>query len=258
MTKGTKIIGLQDWLETPAGCYVMDWEQRYIDQIVADVFGFHALQLGMPQLNALKANRMPHRWLALDGASQSCDETQLPSYSSSLYCDFDALPFSANTLDLVVLPHTLELSSDPHLTLREVERVLLPEGRVVIVGFNPVSLWGLRQSLSSSRQRFGHGAERFLPHEIKELIGYRRLRDWLKLLGFEVQSSQFACYRSPARSQAWLQRAEWMERAGRRWWPVLGAVYVITAVKRVRGMRLVGLAQQVRLAQKARVLPAVS
>jgi SAM-dependent methyltransferase len=258
MTKGAQIIGLAQWLQTPAGRYVMDSEQRYLDQVVADVFGFHALQLGLPQLGALRANRMPHRWLALNEAAQSCDETSTASYSSSLCCDFDALPFSANTLDLVVLPHTLDLSSDPHLTLREVERVLLPEGRVVIVGFNPVSLWGLRQTLSLRRLRFGRSAERFLPHDIQELIGHRRLRDWLKLLGFELQSSQFACYAPPARTQAWLQRTQWTEKAGRRWWPVLGAVYVITAVKRVRGMRLVGLAQQVRLAQKARVVPAAS
>jgi SAM-dependent methyltransferase len=258
MVKSAAIVSLTQWLETPAGQYVMDSEQRYLDQVVADIFGFHALQLGVPQLDALRANRMPHRWQALDHALGSNAQALLPSHPSSLRCDFDALPFTANTLDLVVLPHTLELSSDPHLTLREVERVLLPEGRVVIVGFNPVSLWGLRQSLSGSRQRFSRSAQRFLPSDIQELIGHRRLRDWLKLLGFEVESSQFACYRSPARSQTWLQRAQWMEKVGRRWWPVFGAVYMITAVKRVRGMRLVGLAQQVRSAQKARAVPAAS
>ncbi|WP_223717365.1 class I SAM-dependent methyltransferase, partial [Escherichia fergusonii] len=63
----------------------------------------------------------------------------------ALRCDFHALPFPANSLDLVVLPHALELASDPHETLREVERVLVPEGRVVILGFNPASLWGLWQ-----------------------------------------------------------------------------------------------------------------
>src|SRR4029450_12400239 len=68
-----------------------------------------------------------------------------PRAAVALPCDFDALPFEANRLRLVVLPHALELARDPHLALREVDRVLRPEGRVVIVGFNPGSLWGVRQ-----------------------------------------------------------------------------------------------------------------
>ena len=73
-----------------------------------------------------------------------------------------------------------------------------------------------------------------------EFIGYRRLRDWLRLLSFEVESVQLGAYRPPVRSDAWLQRFEWMDRVGARWWPVLGAVYFLVAVKRVRGMRVIG------------------
>ena len=58
------IIGLSDWLKTPAGRYVLQWEQSHLDGAVADLFGFHALQLGLPELDALRANRMPHRWVA--------------------------------------------------------------------------------------------------------------------------------------------------------------------------------------------------
>ena len=82
--------------------------------------------------------------------------------------------------------------------------------------------------------------ELFLPHA-GEFIGYRRLRDWLRLLSFEVEAGRFGCYIPPLTSARWLARFEWMERAGDRWWPVFGALYYIVAVKRVRGMRLVGL-----------------
>jgi hypothetical protein len=79
-----------------------------------------------------------------------------------------------------------------------------------------------------------------LPHA-GEFVGYRRLRDWLRLLSFEVEAGRFGCYVPPVRSSRWLARFAWMERAGEHWWPVFGALYYIVAVKRVRGMRLVGL-----------------
>jgi SAM-dependent methyltransferase len=250
MTEGA-IIQLPQWLKTPAGEYLLAWEQRHLDQAVVDLFGFHALQLGLPELDALRANRMPHRWLAVesppakgDAAAGPADAAATPpeKRAITLHCHFDALPFDGSSLDLVVLPHSLELARDPHLTLREVERVLVPEGRVIILGFNPASLWGTRQRLGRMRRRLGLGTERdlFLPRA-GEFIGYRRLRDWLRLLSFEVESGRFGCYIPPVTSAKWLARFSWMEAAGDRWWPPFGALYYIVAVKRVRGMRLVGL-----------------
>jgi SAM-dependent methyltransferase len=252
-----QIIGLQDWFETPRGRYMLDWERQQLDQVVADIFGFHALQLGLPALDALAANRMPHRWLVSDGrelaAAQACTPSS-PAHSTTagaggqrsgtsarsavMACDFSALPFPANSLDLVVLPHTLELHADPHATLREVERVLVPEGRVVICGINPVSLWGLRQRRAHMYRRLGWGSL-YLPQE-GEFIGYWRLRDWLRLLSFEVESGRFGCYRPAVSDAVWLERFQWMDKAGARWWPILGAVYFLVATKRVRGMRLMG------------------
>ena len=269
---------MADWLKTPAGRYLLDWERRRIDAAVVDIFGFHALQLGLPQLDALAANRMPHRWVAVDrhdlpaapqdegGAAAAPEgappgavpaEAPPPATPVSLQCDFDALPFDSQSLDLVVLPHALELARDPHLALAEVERVLMPEGKVVIVGFNPASLWGLRQHGGRLAERLG-GRSRdglFLP-TAGDFIGYRRLRDWLRLLSFEVEAGHFGCYRPALRSQQWLARWGWVESLGDRWWPVFGAVYMLVAVKRVRGMRLVGLARAQH--QQAKAAPAVA
>jgi SAM-dependent methyltransferase len=238
--------GLAAWLDTPPGQYLLAWEQANLDRVVVDLFGFHALQLGLPQLDALRSNRMPHRWLA-------SDEAIVPR-AAALQCDTDALPFPERSLDLVVLPHTLELGRDPHLTLAEVERVLVPEGRVVIMGFNPASLWGLRQRFGRLRQRVGGRGPLFLPRP-GDFIAYWRLRDWLRLLSFEVEGGRFGGYRPPLRSESWLSRFAWMDRTGDRWWPVLGAVYMLVAVKRVRGMRLVGLARNER--NKVPAAPAV-
>ena len=243
------IIDLQAWLATPPGQYLCEWEQRQFDQAVADLFGYHALQLGLPALAGLQNNRMPNQWLALQSppapAADTGNETPLKTSSSrpraALVTDSCALPFAANSLDLVLLPHALELGTDPHGCLREVERVLVPEGRVVISGLNPASLWGLRQRRAHWYRKFAYGRwaqpALFLPQSA-EFIGFWRLRDWLHLLSFEVESSRFGCYRPAAQSQTWLDRFGWMDRLGARWWPILGAVYCVVATKKVRGMRL--------------------
>jgi SAM-dependent methyltransferase len=241
-----QIIGLQDWFATPPGRYLLAWEQAQFDEAVADVFGYHALQLGAAEVDGLRANRMPHRWLALTDPMRAGKAT--------LVTDFTALPFAANSLDLVVLPHALELSPDPHATLREVERVLVPEGRVVICGLNPTSLWGLRQRRGHLYRRLGLG-ETFLP-EAGEFIGYWRMRDWLRLLSFEVESGRFGIYRPAVRSDAWLERSRWMDAAGERWWPITGGVYYRRATKKVLGLRVLTPAWQRRERRTKSLAPA--
>ena len=236
---------MTDWLKTPPGEYLLAWEREQYDQTVSDIFGYHALQLGFAELDALRANRMPHQWLGIPSlqhdssrgtALDASSSRQTPKRLAALAADAGALPFPANSLDLLVLPHTLELSQDPHATLREVERVLVPEGRVVISGLNPTSLWAMRQRRAHFYQRFG-SSQLFLP-DAGEFIGYWRLRDWLRLLNFEVESGRFGCYRPAFETEKWLSRFEWMDKAGSRWWPIFGAVYFLVAVKRVRGLRL--------------------
>ncbi|MEN9419647.1 MAG: hypothetical protein RI988_3268 [Pseudomonadota bacterium] len=272
MTRVESIIEWGHWLQSPAGRYLLGWEQEELDALVSDVFGYHAVQLGLPALDGLRANRMPHRWLATEGPERVVETdwatpgpdaedgiSRLSLHGEvTLQCDFDALPFAADSLDLLVLPHTLELARDPHLTLSEVARVLVPEGRVVIVGLNPASLWALGQRVARGGQRVGIGRGRadILPRA-GEFLGYWRVRDWLRLLSFEVEAGRFGCWRPPLASQRWLDRFSWMESLGARWWPVLGAVYAISAVKRVRGMRLVGLARD-RARRRAVAAPVVA
>jgi len=239
------------WLQSPPGQYVLDWERAAFDAAVADVFGYHAVQLGLPAVDFLAANRMPHRVRAamadepstLGGAVRQAapDSSQAPAV---LVEHFEELPFETQSLDLVVLPHVLEFATDPHQVLREVDRVLRPEGRVIISGFNPVSLWGARQ--------FGlRGVARpFLP-EAGQFIGVPRLRDWFKLLSFELEAGRYGCYRPPCRTQLWLDRTAFMEKAGDRWWPICGATYLLSAVKRVRAMRVIGPAWKKKRSRSA-------
>ena len=245
---------LTDWLATPPGHYLLDWETAQFEQAVGDIFGYHAVQLGFPQVDALASNRMPYRWLAVDTleysqftaspASRPNTSARLPAFAA----DATALPFAPCSLDLLAMPHTLDMSQDPHAALREAERVLVPEGRVVITGLNPNSLWGLRQSRSHFYRRFGAQGQKktlFLP-DAHEMIGYWRLRDWLRLLNFEVESARFGGYVPSFVSQKWLDRFSWMDALGPRWWPIFGAMYCVVAVKRVRGMRLLESGRRAR------------
>jgi len=209
---------LAEWFETPKGAYVLAWEQGQYDSAVEDVFGFNALQVGLPGINFLRSNRMPQRLHA--GLTAGCDVRVEPNL----------LPFATQSLDLVLLPHVLEFSEHPHDILREAERVLMPEGQIVISGFNPMSLWGLKRKLGRRRPQYPWCGD---------FIGLLRLRDWLKLLGFELNGGKFGCYAPPFGHAKWLKRFDFMEKAGDRWWPIAGGVYVVRAKKRSIAMRLV-------------------
>ena len=225
---------LSGWLSTPQGAYVLGWELAQYDSAVDDVFGFRAVQVGLPEVDFLRQNRIPYRFtLALEpGAALAADPLQLPLASQSV--------------DLVVLPHVLEGHPNPHDVLREVERVLMPEGQVVISGFNTASLWRVRQLFASRH----NGA----PWDAK-FIGLLRLREWLRVLGFELNGGKFGCYAPPFRNEIWLKRFEFMEKAGARWWPVTGGIYVVRAVKRVHAMRIVTPAWRQERARRRALAP---
>ena len=213
---------------------MLDWELAQFDSAVDDVFGFRAVQIGLPEVDFLRQNRIPYRFsLALEpGASLAADPLQIPLASQSV--------------DLVVLPHVLEGHPNPHDVLREVERVLMPEGQVVISGFNTASLWRVRQLFAPRH----NGA----PWDAK-FIGLLRLREWLRVLGFELNGGKFGCYAPPFRNEIWLKRFEFMEKAGARWWPVTGGIYVVRAVKRVHAMRIVTPAWRQERARRRALAP---
>lgn len=208
---------LNDWFTTPPGIYLMECEQVLFDHSVADIFGFNALQLGLAEHDFLRASRMP---LRAKVGNESGVQVRL---------DMTELPFECGSLDLVLLPHVLEFNVHPHQILREVERVLKPEGNVIISGFNPRSLWGARRLLDSQTNFPWCG----------DFIALSRLKDWLALLGFEVVTGRFACYAPPLTNPNWLNRFNFMEPAGDRWWAVWGGVYFLQAIKHVSRMNLI-------------------
>ncbi len=208
---------MQGWYESDLGRYVLERELEWFDAVTSDLFGFHALQVGGCGIDFLRANRMPQRFCAGPDAG-------------GLRCQTEHLPIASQSLDLLVLPHVLEFSPHPHQVLREAERVLRPEGRLLIAGFNPLSLWGLRR-VAGSKDAMGPWDGRF--------IHLARLKDWLALLGFELAGGRMACYAPPVNRLRCLASFGFLEAAGDRWWALGGGIYLLHAVKRVHGMRLI-------------------
>lgn len=206
----------QQWLATTIGTYLLEHEQVLFDEAVSDVFGFNALQIGMLDMDLLRNSRMPFSFRA-------------DSDAGDVRCEVSQLPFLCNSLDLLLMPHALDFTHDPHQALREVARVLVPEGCLMLTGFNPISLWGLAR-LSCRHDCFPWNAN-FIP--------LLRIKDWLALLGFEIVIGRMACYVPPFSNPTWLDKLEFMDRSGDRWWPMMGGVYFLVAKKKVPGMRII-------------------
>lgn len=237
-----------NWFITPAGRYIADWSLETADALLLDVFGLQAAQIGCEALDFLAHNRAQHRFRC--GLSQP-HGSALNSGTSpfALSANAAALPFDSDSLDLIVLPYVLEFHPQPHQVLREAQRVLRPEGRLLIFGFNPLSLWGLRNSLSLARTP-GKIAFPWPGH----YLAIHRLKDWLKLLDFDVARGRFGCYSPPCDSDRAFAHTKWLEFAGDRWWGFAGAAYAVMAVKRIAGMTLITprwLHKERKLAPKA-------
>lgn len=205
---------LRQWYDSPLGQRVRDQERQRLEEILPNLFGYHLMQVGAVADGLLSASRVLHR--ATMAIGQDTD-----AGGAGLRGDPAQLPISSDALDALILYHTLEYAADPRQILREAERVLVAEGNIVVVGFNPWSLWGLWRSLGRRRASAAPWCGRF--------VGLPRLRDWLSLLGFEILSAGQLFRRPPLQRPALLERLSCME--GTRLLP--GGVYVLVARKKV-------------------------
>lgn len=206
------------WFETMLGAAVVELEQQVLAESLADVFGFELLQIGCwgGRVDLCEAARTQHhRCLAPDASG-----------ADAIRADFAALPVATASVEAVLLPHTLEFAPQPHELLREVERVLVGEGHVLVCGFNPRGPWGLRHVLSRGR----------FPPPATRLLSESRLRDWLRLLGLEVVDARRYLFVPPASQRFAMRGGRWLERHGAQLLPPLAGAYLVKARKRVRAL----------------------
>lgn len=198
---------------------LLEEERVCLEHLVHRCFGYYMLQIGSigGELPGIVPERLRSRIMVAP---------ERPAASSSCWIQGspDRLPVASDSIDVVLLLHTLDFYPDPHQTLREVERVLIPEGRLIVVGFNPWSLWGMRR-LVGSHSAVSPWNGHFIP--------VRRIHDWLSLLGFRTERTTPLMFRPPLRQRMLMDRLDLLERSGRRWWPAMSAVYVVEAVKQV-------------------------
>ncbi len=205
---------LNNWFESNLGRLLGQQERQCLHRRLASLFGYYLVQIGSPDplLELLSSSPTKNKFV-LD-----VDQEGL-----SLRADPRYLPLATDSVDGVVMHHALDFSLDPHQMLREVERILIPEGKLLIVGFNPWSLWGGWRLLHLGRKSppwSGH----FFP--------VKRVSDWLLLLGFDLLAVDYLCFRPPMQNQSVMQKLIFLEGLGGKGWPLLGGVYVLEAVKR--------------------------
>ncbi len=206
---------LAAWFAREPGVTVFHAERTVLESCLPDVFGYYLLQVGGPAIFSALLGDSRARWcfrVAPDDAAPGdvCGEPE-------------RLPIATDSIDAVLLPHTLDFSVAPHQVLREVERVLVPEGHLLILGFNPWSLWGLWRL-----------ARRGRPPWNGRFVAQYRLNDWLSLLGFEIVASHSLLRRAPFALPGFARRGD------TRLLP--GGVYLVHARKRVSRIVPVGLA----------------
>ncbi len=205
----------QDWLRTPLGSALLRQEARVVEEAFDGLFGEECLQMGLWGDCAafLRLARTQRTSLIAEHAVAGS-----PSFLGELH----RLPVASDSIDSVLLPHTLDYSDRPHAILREVQRVLRSDGHLVVLGFRPGGLWGLRRLVP------GAG----LPPGANHLISDRRLRDWLELLDMRIHGLTRYFFRWPLPGIRGGGSPHWEQR-GQRWWPELSACYMLTAQKRI-------------------------
>lgn len=209
---------LRGWYNRPVGQLLLDMEREQLDEILPTLFGYHIVQVGcLLGRDLLTNSRISHR-LIID---PDVSETLVPG----LVAYPDALPLNSDSVDVVLLPHTLEFERNPHHILREVDRILIPEGHVVVLGFNPWSIWGLLRLLRHRKTT--------QPPWCGDFLSYTRTKDWLALLGFDIVSTRGYFYRPPLKNKSLMKQLTFMEKLGARLWSRLSGAYIIVAKKRV-------------------------
>jgi len=218
-------MNYRDWFQSDVGQQVLRQEQQELALAIPDSGITCALQIGIPAGTSVLVEVQSPSRLVL------ATDTAVNKEGADLIADSACLPLDSQSVELVVLHHTLETSVNPHAVLREASRVVSAGGLLAIVAFNPWSfagLWRLGERYRSKDDRYW-----FYP-----FIPAGHIQDWMAVLGFELLSGSWMLYRPPF-VNAWIwKRLHFLELAGDRWWPVFGNVSLLVARKHQPGMWL--------------------
>ncbi len=205
---------LSEWFQTTAGTSLLEKENNLLQQILPELFGYHLVWFGVAD----------YRTGILSSSIRHCTHLQMLGECAACSCDVvgchTQLPIQRDSIDVVILSHLLEYSPHPHAILREVERVLHPDGHIIILGFNPISFYGLYRILPGFRGNMPWQGRFYHP---------LRIRDWLQLLGFSLKSVSYTAFLPPIQHYGMVKRIKFLERVGQGFLAPMNSVYMIVA-----------------------------
>lgn len=208
---------IQNWYQTQEGRYTLGVLEAEIQKQLNEIFGYYALEFGIHT-----------EFQTLLSESRVANNFQICTLQSGIDCKGDIiaepefLPIVADNIDLVIASHVFEYSAYSRQVLREIDRVLVPEGHCLLVGFNPWSITGLIKRFRSFKSE---------DDQKLSLRSMGKVKDWFKVLGFEIVSSHTFAFRPPIQHKKIFDHLIWMEKFGGRFTKNLGAVYLIHAKK---------------------------
>jgi len=216
------------WYETHSGKASLGAIDDLCNEVMAEIFGYYALEVGIlsGKHNLLKNSRITAGFSLVNVE----DAEMNGSFSGNklIVSTNEQLPIQTDNIDLVVASHVLEMSKDPHQVLREIDRVLVPEGHCILIGFNPFSLLRAGHFLKPSTYK---------KDVTDKMRSPQRVRDWFSLLGFEILDVQYIGFRPAVKNRTVFDRLGWLEKWGEKAWPVLGNMYMLHVKKQVIAMR---------------------
>jgi len=208
---------LKEWYKTPLGQHLDNLEQQQLDEILPNLFGYHLGQIGLTgEQDLLRSSRISHHFVSDFSVDEQLNRAGCKASP-------DLLPLASDSVDVLVLPHVLEFCDAPHDVLREVERVLIAEGHVVILGFNPFSLY--------SFWRIFYAGRRTVPW-CGKFYSVTRIKDWLSLLGCDIVMTHYYCYRIPVHHKWIMSKLKFVEIIASKLFRIFGGSYVIVARKK--------------------------
>ena len=211
---------LSQWYRSPLGLELIHYERELVARAISGRFAASMVQLDSGFHEALFEKR-------LFGSGLLVSQLENRAHCPVICAQPEALPFQPESLDMLLMHHTLDICENPYQAVREGAIALKPGGLMIILGFNPYSLWGVRSMLQGSKNGLGVWNSRF--------IRAGRVEDWMNLLDFDVERHEKHLFFPPLRRPAWLKRAAYGHRIQRRILPFTGGVYLLVGYKQIVG-----------------------
>ncbi|MCU7835635.1 MAG: class I SAM-dependent methyltransferase [gamma proteobacterium symbiont of Taylorina sp.] len=221
---------VKDWYRSHLGQELLAIEKNLLNEQLEQLFGYNLIQLGC--LDAFSDSLINNSRISNQFIFESLTSVRQINHSCSLNTNLDELPVQSNSIDAVILPHTLEFEQNPHQILREVERILMAEGKVICFAFNPASLWGLWHKYWQIKIQINQQISAPLP-SCGHLLSQKRLKDWLQLLGFDIEYIKGYFYRPPLQNSSLLKKLDFIEKSGDIFKLIPAGAYMMVATKRV-------------------------